>query len=177
MTKRHFKNIVACLAASLMLSISGIFGVAPASAADEFPVYLLISPASQSLGALEPGNSYSGEFMVKNIGTEDFNYKVKVTPYYVKDEDYTSDFNVSNNYTYISEWFEFSKTEGHLNPEESETVKYTVKVPTGVSGGAQNAAIVVSTDGSVDTTKTVSAVSGHRKPGRIRKNRVTACFL
>ena len=158
MTKGHFKAVVASIAASLMLTISGIFGVSPASAYD-FDTYLLISPASQTLGKLEPGNTYKGEFMVKNIGNEALGYKVYVAPYYVQNEDYDPTYDTNNTYTRISEWFSFSKTSGSLKPQQEETVSYTVKVPSDAPGGAQNAAIMVETDNSVTENAVVSATS------------------
>ncbi|MBR1802299.1 LapA family protein [Candidatus Saccharibacteria bacterium] len=161
MTKSHLKSVFAAVAASLMLSISGIFGVSPAFAAEsqDFPVYLLVSPASQTLGKLEPGKSYSGEFLVKNIGTDTFDYTVYAAPYSVEDEEYNSNFEKTNNYTFISEWFTFSKDEGTLSPQQEEKIQYTVKVPESAAGGAQNAAIMVQSDTSAKDSNIVLASS------------------
>ena len=156
MTRSHFKLAVASIAASLALSVSGFFGIAPAYA-DGIDTHLLVSPASQSLGELEPGNTYSGEFLVKNIGNNAFSYRVYIAPYYVQGDDYNPTYETMNSYTHISEWFSFDREGGSLDVQEQETVKYTVKVPLDVPGGAQNAAIMVETDSSVDETKTVSS--------------------
>ena len=156
MTKSHFKLAVASIAASLILSFSGIFGIAPAYA-DGIDTHLLVSPASQELGELKPGQSYEGEFLVKNIGNKAFKYKVYVAPYYVQGDNYDPTYETINSYTRISEWFTFDKTDGSLDVQEQETVKYKVKVPENVPGGSQNAAIMVETDNSVDETKTVSS--------------------
>ncbi len=156
MTKRHFKSVLAGLTASLMLAISGLCGVAPANA-ENFKTHLLVSPASQTLGKLEPGKTYSGEFNVRNIGTEQFTFKVYAAPYYEQNEQGDPTYTVSNNYTYLSEWITFDTTTGSLEPQGTKTVKYTVKIPTNARGGAQNAAIMVESEDSVDNTKTVSA--------------------
>ena len=155
MTKRHFKTIFAAVAATLMLCLSG---AAPVFA-EEYPIHLMVSPASQTLGKLEPGKSYEGKFSVRNVGTEEFDYKVYATPYTVQDEEYNPEYTTTNNYTYIAEWFTFSKTTGHLDPRGEEEISYTVKVPANAAGGAQNAAIMVETEDSVDPSKTVSATS------------------
>lgn len=156
MAKRHFKTVFAAFAASLMLSISGIFGVMPASA-EEYKTYLLVSPGSMDLGYLDPGKTYEADFKVKNIGTENLNYRVYATPYYEEGEKGDKVYNVTNNYTYLSEWVTFNKTEGTLKPQDSETITYRIKVPANTAGGSQNAAIMVETADSTDDTKVVSA--------------------
>ena len=123
----------------------------------EHPIYLWVSPTSQNLGNMEPGNSYEGEFIVQNSGTEEFTYKVYSAPYYVTDENYNPSYNVENNYTHISEWFNFEKTTGHLKPNENEKIKFSVKVPADAPGGGQNAAIMVETEDSADGVSTVQA--------------------
>ena len=156
MTIGHYKTVFAGLAASLFLSISGLLGSTPVHA-ENFKTHLLVSPASQTLGKLEPGKSYSGEFLVKNIGSEKFNYKISIAPYYEENEEGTPTYTTTNNYTYLSEWVTFDQVSGTLNPQQEQKVHYTVKVPLGTAGGAQNAAIMVESDESVDETKMVSA--------------------
>lgn len=159
MTKRHIKTVITALFASVFFSIFGLFSVNSVHAENEFPIHLMVSPASQTLGTLEPGQTYSGEFTVKNIGTEEFDYKVYPTPYTVQDEEYSPEYSSSTSYNYITEWFSFSKESGHLAPQEEEKISYTVKVPKNATGGAQNAAIMVETEKGIDKSKTVSASS------------------
>lgn len=156
MTTRHVKTMFAGLAAAFFLSITGLFGSTPVNA-ENFKTHLLVSPASQSLGKLEPGKIYRGEFLVKNIGTENFKYKVSVAPYYEDNEEGNPTYTTTNNYTYLSEWITFDTDAGSLAPQEEKKVHYTVKVPAGTAGGAQNAAIMVESDESVDESKMVSA--------------------
>lgn len=160
MAKSHFKTVFGSSIIALALSLSGIFGVTPVNAAEK-PIYLWVSPASQDIGNLEPGSTYNGKFTVQNSGTESFHYKVYASPYYVETKEDTSDYSptysVSNKYTYISEWFTFSKTTGYLESGKNEEIEFTVKVPNDVAGGAQNAAIMVETEDSADGESTVQA--------------------
>jgi hypothetical protein len=156
----HLKSVFEALVTSLVLSISGIISASPVFADETaLPVYLLVSPASQTLGNLKQGKTYKGEFIVKNIGTETFDYSVYASPYYVDGDDYTPNYRTTNNYTYLSEWFTFSKTSGKLKPQQQETITYTVKVPEGVAGGAQNAAVMVQSDNIANADSTIGASS------------------
>ncbi len=159
MTRGHFKTVFAGFAASFMVAVSGVFGVTPASAAKAPETYLLVSPASQTLGKLEPGKTYENTFLVKNIGTETTNFKIYPAPYYEEGEDGEKTYTVTNNYTYLSEWIKFDIERGTLKPQESVKVTYRVKVPAGTAGGAQNAAIMVESEDTKDSSKVVSASS------------------
>lgn len=161
MTRGHFKAVIGGVIASI-LSITGVFCANPAYAETrEKPYYLWISPAKQDIGNLDPGSTYSGKFIVQNSGTEAFHYKVYAAPYYVEDADdglkYDASFSISNKYTYISEWFTFSKETGYLESDEKEEIEYTVKVPSDVAGGAQNAAIMVETEDTINEGENVQA--------------------
>lgn len=159
MTYRHIKSVVATFVASLVLSISGIFGTAPAHADEQLPVHLLVSPASITLGQLEPGKSYDGDFIVKNIGSEKASFNIYASPYYEQGENGDKTYNVSNKYTYLSEWITFDVKEGSLEPGKTQKVNYHVKVPSGVAGGAQNAAIMVESTDAVRSGDVVGASS------------------
>ena len=156
MAKGHFRTVVGGIVASALLSISGIFNTATVMA-DEHPIYLWVSPTSQNLGKLEPGSSYEGKFIVQNSGTEDFTYKVYAAPYYVTNENYNPSYDIKNSYTQIKDWFTFSKTTGHLNPQENEIVEFTVNVPYDTPAGGQNATIMVETDDSIEEGSMVKA--------------------
>ena len=122
-------------------------------------MHLLVSPASHTLGQLEPGKSYESTFIVKNIGTEKISFNVYPAPYYEDGENGDKTYDVMNNYTHLSEWITFDINEGTLEPNETRKVTYRVKVPTGTAGGAQNAAIMVESNDAIDETKVVSASS------------------
>ena len=161
MTRRHIRSVVGGVVATI-LSITGIFGSTPVYADNnDKPIYLWVSPAKQDIGNLDPGSTRTGTFIVQNSGTEAFTYKVYAAPYYVESSDdstnYDPVFTISNKYTYISEWFTFEKETGYLEPGENEEIEFTVKVPSDVAGGAQNAAIMVETEDSADGVSTVQA--------------------
>jgi len=159
-TKRHIKSAMVAFIATLFVSISGIFNVAPVHASSEqLPVHLLVSPASHTLGKLEPGGTYESDFIVKNIGTETATFHVYASPYYEEGENGDKTYSVSNKYTYLSEWITFDIKEATLAPQESKKVTYKVKVPTGVAGGAQNAAIMVESEDAIDDKQIVGASS------------------
>jgi len=157
MTKFNTKAIFAGLAAAVMLTVSGIFGSTSVNAEDNFPYYLLTSPAKHTLGELEPGKTYDGTFLVRNVGTEDFDFKVYAAPYHEEDEHGKQVFETSNKYTYLSEWITFDRVKGSLKPQTEMTISYRVKVPSNAVGGAQNAAIMVETDTPLKSKGTVSA--------------------
>jgi hypothetical protein len=152
MAKRHLRTVIAGVAAFITIGLVSFFGASPAYAA-EHDYSLWVSPASQDLGLLQPGETYTGEITVQNAGTKDFTYEVYASPYTVSDEFYTADFQTSNHYSSISKWFDFSKESGHLEPGESEKVTYKVKIPKDTPGGAQNASIMVETKDSADTSE------------------------
>lgn len=156
MTKCHFKMFATAFIAVLMLGVSVIAGTAPVYAA-EYKTNLLVSPGDLTLGRLDPGKTYESEFKVKNIGTDDLHYHIYAAPYYEEGENGDQVYNISNNYTHLSEWITFSKKEGTLKPQSGETITFRVKVPADVAGGSQNAAIMVETNDSIEDTKVVSA--------------------
>ena len=157
MSHRRTKSVFSAFFA-LLLFVCSIFSfAAPASALSAYQSNLLVSPGDITLGRLEPGKIYESEFRVKNIGTEKLNYRVYVTPYYEQGEEGEKVYTVSNHYTYLSEWISFDKTEGSLAPNASELVTFRAAIPENVAGGAQNAAIMVETNDSIDNSKVVSA--------------------
>lgn len=157
MTKFNIKTMLAGFFTALALTGIGAFNAKPVHAEEKFPYYLLISPAKKSLGEMDPGKTYEGSFLVRNVGTENFDFKVYTTPYHEEDENGKQTFSTSNKYTYLSEWVTFDRTSGSLKPQTEMTINYRVKVPSNAVGGAQNAAIMVETDTPVDNKKTVSA--------------------
>ena len=64
-----------------------------------------IMPMSQRVN-LKPGDVYEGSISIVNPAdaTSDFNYKVTVTPYSVKDGDYKADLATQNNRSEMVKW-------------------------------------------------------------------------
>ncbi len=150
--------------------------------------HLQVSPTSQEIKNLKPGEVYHGEFLVQNIGTKNFKYKVYATPFYVENENYSPDYNKSSNYTQIAKWITFSSTSGTLASDTTAVVKYTVKVPKDVPAGGQYAALmteIVDQDKSTATVQVInrigmtlySSVSGKTKvSGSIIDNNIATFF-
>ena len=157
MLRRRIKEIFSALFAVIVTIVFVAVNATPTYALSAYQSNLLVSPGDITLGHLDPGKTYESEFQVKNIGTEKLNYHIYVTPYYEQGEEGEKVYTVSNNYTYLSEWVTFSQTEGTLESQASELITFRVKIPEDAAGGAQNAAIMVETNDSIDNSKAVSA--------------------
>ncbi|MDO5480751.1 MAG: hypothetical protein Q4F60_00160 [Candidatus Saccharibacteria bacterium] len=168
--KNHFLNAALAMLVSFGSVISGVSPVMADELVEKKPdelvekkpaVFIQVSPPKTQLGELTPGKTYSDKFIVQNVGGGRFNYKVYTTPYYVTGDDYSPVYNLESNYSKIKDWFTFDKTEGTLDPQEEETVSYTVTVPNDAPLSGQYAAIMVETgDGNEEnaTIKTISRV-------------------
>lgn len=137
------KNKIKKLLILVMTIIIGPFSLICPAFAD---VGVSLSPMDEKL-ILNPGDTYSGTLTVTNQyqNTEDLDFTVEVKPFYV-DENYNYDLSVNNgDYNQIVEWITLKETEGHLSPNESAKVNYTINVPKTAPAGGQYAAIKVST--------------------------------
>lgn len=114
------------------------FASTPTYALDQ---YLQISPTSEHV-TLEPGTTHDGQLKVRNIGNDEFDYRMGMTPFSVIGEDYRSDFETESNYTKIASWISFDKETGTLAPNEENVINYHIEVPNDAPGGGQYAAIV-----------------------------------
>ena len=122
----------------IVLNHSAVF------AEDKQPEYRLqVSPAKQDIGDLKPGESYAGAFKVQNTGKNSFDFKVSASPYSVKDELYSPEYDKNSQYTDIVNWIKFSATTGHVDPNQEQEIAYTIKVPSDVPAGGQYLAITV----------------------------------
>ncbi len=88
-------------------------------------------------------------FEIANTGTEAYRYRIYVSPYAVKGEDYNVSFTESTSYTQVARWIEFKNANGEwaseatfsINPGETQIISYRITVPEDVPGGSQYAAI------------------------------------
>lgn len=133
-------------------------------------VWLQISPVSKQT-QLGSGGIIKDSFVVENIGTKDFSYKVYASPYSVTDEDYNLSFDNENSYTQIARWIKFKAADGNMLEEatytikvgEKQTIEYEINVPKDVPGGGQYATLFAesipdSADQDASGIKTVSRV-------------------
>lgn len=137
--KTRFLGVLALISAIF----AAIIAYAPVSAADDSPYRLHISPTQANLGTLEPGSSTAGSFLVRNAGTESFNFTVSVAPYSVSGQNYDADFSTVSKYTELTDWVNLPTKEGHVEPDQSVEVSYSINIPDNAPGGAENAAIIV----------------------------------
>ena len=110
------------------------------------PVWLQISPTHKTI-ELDPGAEYDDEFVVTNIGSEDFDFKVYASPFSVVGEEYNHNYESETKYNQISRWVSFDETEYSLAVGESQTVKYHINVPADVAGGSQHAVLFAESSG------------------------------
>lgn len=142
MIQKKIKGILAFVVAVAMFGCVGMFG--QNAYADDKPEYQMsISPAKAAIEKLEPGETYTGQFEVKNTGAKEIDFVIMETPYSIKNEKYEPDFNATNAYTELNEWMTTTPSEGTIAPGESVEVQYVIEVPEDMHGGQQNAAIIV----------------------------------
>ena len=111
-----------------------------------------VMPMEQKI-TLDPGKVYHGSITIANpaAATEDFYYKVSVSPYSVSGTDYTPDFQTESDWSRIVEWIKLETTEGVLKPNETKKVEFTITVPSDALAGGQYAMIGVSSNNPTDS--------------------------
>ena len=130
-----------------------------AYAAERQKVFLQVSPSTQQLGRLEPGEEREGSFKVQNVGSGPFDFKVYASAYKVKNEKYDPVFDGEKDRLKIANWFTFSQEHGHLESDTEVTITYRIKVPNDAPGGGQYGAIMVETESSKDDSSNIQAIS------------------
>lgn len=113
-----------------------------------------VLPMSQRF-SLEPGKTYTGSLSIVNPSdaTEDFIYKVSVSPYSVIGEEYNADLATKTNHTEITNWIKILEPSGRIAPNETKQVEFTITVPEDAAAGGQYAAIAVSSDESITVSE------------------------
>ena len=106
-----------------------------------------IMPMSQQV-SLTPGETYTGTLTIVNPvdATEDFHYKIEISPYGVIGEDYQADLRSVTGRNEITKWIEIDEPKGVVKPNESKKITYTIKTPKDAAAGGQYAALTVSSD-------------------------------
>lgn len=154
------RNILLEIFSIILLSFCLIFSFSSSTyAAERQKTFLQVSPSTQQLGALEPGETREGSFKVQNIGSGAFDFKVYASAYEVKSENYDPVFDGTKDRLKIASWFTFSQDIGHLEPDTEVTITYTVKVPKDAPGGGQYGAIMVETLKDKNANVNIQAIS------------------
>lgn len=140
------------------------FASARVLAVDDKPEYRMdIYPAQKSLGEINPGSSYKGEFTIENTGEQDFEYEISFSPYSVEGEKYDPNYDKETQYTDIAKWITVDSDSGKIGAGDKTKVEYVIDVPADAHGGAQAAVIMITMrpDSQADT----SAVQAIRRLG------------
>lgn len=116
-----------------------------------------ILPMSQRF-SLKAGETTEGSIKIVNPAdaTEDFSYKVTVTPYGVVGEDYTADLLSDSARTSISKWIKIEEPTGKIKPNETKEIKFTINVPEDAPPGGQYATIAVSSNADANNSEGVA---------------------
>lgn len=107
----------------------------------------IVSPMVQNI-TLEQGKAYKGSITVGNpdSATEDFHFKVEVSPFSVTGDDYKVDFQTDSDWSRIVKWMTLDTKEGVLKPGETKQINFEIEVPTDAPAGGQYAMIGVSSN-------------------------------
>lgn len=157
-----------------------------AHAESKYKIHIGISPVQEKV-ELEPGETKTGKIKVQNLGTDSFTFKLSVSPYQVKNQEYDQDLITQNSYTKISGWVKFPVDTATIKSGETKEMEYTINVPQDVPAGGQYAVISASTsDGSDNSSirssksvgmKLIARVAGTtRESGEIINNNIDTFF-
>lgn len=172
--------------ALLGMLLNGIFSTTVAATTNA--VDIQISPAKQKV-ELAAGRSYTGKFLLQNLGKTAFNYRLKATPFQAINEQYDIDYATPTARTQIARWISFQEESVRLQPGQAKTITYKITAPKDAPAGGQYAAIMASaldkSQGSalVQITNQVGLVvyariAGETKEeGKIILNNVSTVYL
>lgn len=153
MNKRKLVLLAAII--SLFATISGATAFQPAVYADEGSVdyRLAITPTQKGFGTIEPGETYSDKFKVKNTGQEPFDFEITFAPYSVEGEEYSANYDRETKYTDIVKWLTVDVDKGTVNPGGEAEITYSFTVPEDAHGGAQLGTIMIAMGDNADDSK------------------------
>ncbi len=123
------------------------------SSAEKSTSYMTVSPMNEQI-ILVPGETYTGSIKVANPGSSSgaLKYIVKVGSFSETQDENSEDGNGAidtdtvTSYNQMVNWITLDREGGEIQPNEADTITYTIKVPEGVPGGGQYASIVVQND-------------------------------
>lgn len=138
----------ACAIIAIILG-AGFLRAPEAFALNPGDIVMSLNPSEVEL-ELAPGKTFESSVGVSNVGRLPFDVRASVSPYYVNPDDYTPNFSADASYTKLHNWVTVEKDTYHLEPGETATVNFTVKVPDNVAGGGQYAAIMLLSDSGIE---------------------------
>ncbi len=165
---KKIKQLLLVTVAGLFMATSLLLPPVAVSAAAESSTdfKLAITPTQMSFGKMQPGESYSDVFKVRNTGNEAFDFKISFAPYSVEDENYTVNYEKKTRYNEIAEWITVDHDSGAVAPGQEVEVKYIIKIPENAHGGAQVGTIMVEMIDQTDEND-VSGVKTVRRLGYV----------
>ena len=136
---------------ALALAIMGVFTLTVSANAtdneDARPYAgLQISPATNSI-ELAAGQSYTGQMTVRNTSRNAISYEVSTGTYTIVDNNYDApNYNKTGKYSLMKDWIKVSPARlDNVQPDETRTITYTIKVPSNPPAGTQYATVFAST--------------------------------
>jgi hypothetical protein len=113
----------------------------------------VVSPMIHKIN-LKAGETYTGEIVVANpkASSNDFYFKAVLSPYTVNKEDYSPDFVTVSDWSKIVDWITIENPEGVLKPNDTQKVRFSIKVPENAPAGGQYAKIGIVSNEPVNTT-------------------------
>lgn len=116
-----------------------------------------VTPMSFNV-SLDSGEIYEDKLIIANPAnaTENFNYKVEISPYAVVGEEYTANFSDDSSRSQIAEWIVVENPTGVLKPNETAEIKFKIKVPEYAPSGGQYAALLISSNNENGTNSGVA---------------------
>lgn len=108
------------------------------AAEKEAPAYSLSALTwNVDLGSLDPGDTASGSYTIKNVGTEAFTYEAVAKPYTVADDGVTTSYEEASAHSQMVDWIVFDNPTGSVPAQSTQTIYFTVTVPKDVPAGSQ----------------------------------------
>jgi hypothetical protein len=144
-----FKKIGVWLAGGLVVALATMAIILPATvvrADDETPQHAVmqISPLKERQD-LKPGQKYEGSFEIYNRGNEPLDFRVYVKPFTIG-PDCTDNYEITSDYTQMTSWVTFDQLNYYdIQPDKSQTIKFTVDVPKNAPSGGQYVVIFAET--------------------------------
>ncbi len=169
------KNLILILLISALTIVFNPFAVIAKNSEENPDTYISMSPTSIPV-ELAPGEVKEGYFTVANIGAKSFDYTISTEPFTMSSGTYKFNFGETNDYSLLSEWVTYDRTEGHLEPNSTQRINYTIHVPEKVSPGGQYAAMTATTitkqeaqgGASISVGKSVATIIYASVPGEAK---------
>lgn len=159
------KIILSALAVSV-LTVLGTTFFQPSAYADSSVDYRLgITPTQKGFGTINPGETYSDKFKVKNTGRETFDFTISFSTYNVEGQEYTANYEKATQYNDIVKWLSVDIDSGTVAPGDEVEITYSFTVPEDAHGGAQLGTIMVSMGN--DSSNTSGGLEAVRRLGYI----------